>query len=124
MGEENRLQRRMDRRDFKNFIPSNEEEATYFEVAKRVKRIRGFYTHAIIFGVVNCMFVVINIQNLNPGESYFKFQNLMTLTFWGLGLLAHGLSVFLPTFILGQNWEARKIKELMEKERNNQNQWN
>jgi hypothetical protein len=33
--------------------------------------------------------------------------------------VAHGLSVFLPSMILGENWEEKKIKELMEKEKNN-----
>ncbi|RZJ51219.1 MAG: 2TM domain-containing protein, partial [Chryseobacterium sp.] len=35
--------------------------------------------------------------------------------FWGIGLAAHALSVFLPTFVLGRDWEEKKIKELMDK---------
>ena len=65
------------------------------------------------------MIVILNIQNLNEGETYFQFKNFMTAFFWGLGLLAHGLSVFLPDFIMGQNWEERKIKEFMEKDKAN-----
>ena len=65
------------------------------------------------------MFVVINYQNLGEGESYFQWHNFITAFFWGIGLLAHGLSVFLPGMILGNNWEERKIRELMEKEKNN-----
>ena len=37
------------------------------------------------------------------------------LFFWGIGLVAHGLSVFVPQFVLGKDWEERKIRELMEK---------
>lgn len=33
----------------------------------------------------------------------------------GVGLAAHGLSIFLPTMILGSDWEEKKIKELMDK---------
>ena len=65
------------------------------------------------------MIVIINIQDLKEGESYFQAQNFFTAFFWGLGLLAHALSVFLPDFIMGQNWEERKIKEFMEKEKAN-----
>jgi hypothetical protein len=43
----------------------------------------------------------------------------MTAFFWGIGLLAHGLSVFVPNWIMGQNWEDRKIKEFIEKEKAN-----
>jgi len=117
MSIEDRTQRRMDRRDFKNYIPTSPEDAKYYEALKRVKRIKGFYTHALVYLVINLMFVVINYQNLGEGESYFQWHNFITAFFWGIGLLAHGLSVFLPGMILGSDWEERKIKELMEKEK-------
>jgi hypothetical protein len=44
-----------------------------------------------------------------------------TAIFWGIGLMAHALSVFLPSMIIGKDWEERKIKQLMEKEK--QNKW-
>ncbi|TYA53896.1 2TM domain-containing protein [Formosa maritima] len=86
-------------------------------VRKRVKKIKGFYSHLLVYIVINIMIVIINIQDLEPGESYFQFKNFFTLFFWGIGLLVHGLSVFLPDFIFSKNWEERKIKELMEKDR-------
>jgi uncharacterized integral membrane protein len=97
---------------------NTQEEINYQEALKRVKKIKGFYTHAIVYIIVNIMIVIINIQNLNEGESYFQFKNFMTAFFWGIGLVAHGLSVFMPSWIMGQNWEERKIKEFMEKEKN------
>jgi hypothetical protein len=65
------------------------------------------------------MIVIVNIQDLEPGESYFQFNNFKTALFWGIGLLAHALSVFMPSMIMGKNWEERKIKELMDREKNN-----
>ena len=103
---------------------NTQDEIKYQEALKRVKKIKGFYTHAIVYVFVNIMIVFLNIKNLEPGETYFQFKNFMTAFFWGIGLLAHGLSVFVPNWIMGQNWEERKIKEFMEKEKNNQNQWN
>ncbi|UPQ78400.1 2TM domain-containing protein [Flavobacterium azooxidireducens] len=97
---------------------NTQEEINYQEALKRVKKIKGFYTHAIVYIIVNIMIVIINVQNLNEGESYFQFKNFMTAFFWGIGLVAHGLSVFMPNWIMGQNWEERKIKEFMEKEKN------
>lgn len=121
MSIESRRQRREDRRNFNNFIPSTPEEAKYHEAMKKVKRIKGFYTHAAVFVLVNIMIVVINIQNLETGENYFQFKNFTTFFLWGIGLLSHGLSVFMPNWIMGENWEDRKIKEFMEKEK--QNKW-
>ena len=95
------------------------EQERYDRALKRVKKIKGFYTHLVVYVVINIMIVIVNIQNLNEGESYFQAHNFFTAFFWGIGLLAHGLSVFLPDFIMGQNWEERKIKEFMEKEKAN-----
>ena len=98
---------------------NTQDEIKYQEALKRVKKIKGFYTHAIVYVIINVMIVIINIQSLNEGETYFQFKNFMTAFFWGIGLLAHGLSVFVPNWIMGQNWEERKIKEFMEKEKSN-----
>lgn len=97
--------------------PNYFEQERYERAKKRVKRIRGFYSHLMVYVVVNLMIVVINMQQLHEGESYFKWQNFTTLVFWGIGLLAHGLSVFLPYLVLGKDWEENKIREFMEKER-------
>lgn len=97
----------------------NSELQERLERAKaEVKKLKGFYIHAFIFCVINVMIVIINIQALEPNESYFQFKNFFTLTFWGFGLLVHGFSIFLPKWILGKNWEARKIKEYMEQDKN------
>lgn len=94
-----------------------QEEIKYQEALKRVRKIKGFYSHLLVYIVVNIMIVVVNIQNLSPGESYFQYKNFFTAFFWGIGLVAHGFSVFLPQWFLGRNWEERKIKELMEKDK-------
>lgn len=97
----------------------NYDEIKYQEAAKRVKKIKGFYTHLTVYIVVNTMIIIVNVQNLDVGESFFKFKTFSTALFWGIGLAAHGLSVFLPSLIMGKDWEEKKIKELMEKEKNN-----
>lgn len=95
----------------------NQDEIKYQEALKRVKRIKGFYTHALVYFVINIMIIIVNAQNSDEG--FFRLKNFSTAIFWGIGLLAHGLSVFMPSIVLGKNWEEKKIKELMDKEKNN-----
>ncbi|MGY0392805.1 2TM domain-containing protein [Bizionia sp. KMM 8389] len=91
------------------------EKQQQLERAKaEVKKIKGFYNHALIYAVVNLIIVISNVQSLEVGESYFQFHNFITLIFWGFGLLIHGITVFLPKWLLGKNWEERKIKQYME----------
>ena len=97
------------------------DEIKYKEALKRVKKIKGFYTHLLIYIVINTSLLIVKYQNLDVNENFWRWQNLNTLFFWGIGLVAHGLSVFLPVFMLGKDWEQRKIKQLMDKEK--QNKW-
>ena len=97
---------------------TTEEQLQYEKALKRVKKIKGFYTHLLVYIVINIMIVILNIQNLDKGESYFEAGNFFTAFFWGIGIVAHGFSVFGPNIFFGKNWEERKIKELMEKEKN------
>ncbi len=91
------------------------EREAYDMACKKVKKIKGFYTHLTVYIFVNLFIVYLNISNLKENESYFEFKNFMTAFFWGIGLLTHGFSVFVPDIILGKNWEERKIKDLMNK---------
>ena len=100
----------------------NSDQIRYEEAVKKVKKLKGFYTHALVYLVINSMIVILNIQNLKPGESYFQFENFLIAFFWGLGLLAHAMGTFIPYFILGKDWEERKINQLMEQERKG-NKW-
>lgn len=97
----------------------NTDEIKYQEAVKRVKKIKGFYSHLLVFIVINTMIVITNANNST--EDFWRWQTFSTALFWGIGLAAHGLSVFLPSFMMGSDWEERKIKELIDKEK--QNKW-
>ncbi len=96
----------------------NLDEIRYREAQKRVKKIKGFYTHLIVFIVINTMIIVVNYQEL-PKTEGLQWQHFSTLLFWGIGLLAHAFSVFMPHFLWGKNWEERKIQQFMDREKNN-----
>lgn len=100
-----------------------EEQIKYENAIKRIKKIKGFYIHLLVYVVINIMIIVVNIQNLETGESYFQFKNFFTAFFWGIGIISHALSVFGPDLFLGNDWEEKKIKELMDKEKSDQQKW-
>ncbi len=93
-----------------------EDNIKYLQAKKRVKQIKGFYIHALVYVLVNVMILILKFQKYGNIEF-----NDWGIGLWGIGLAIHGLSVFLPNFILGKNWEERKILELMEKEKNRNN---
>ena len=115
--------RQFSKKEWKNFIPTNEEELKYYTAINRVKKIKGFYIHAIVFVVINLANFISKTSHLQANETLFQFKYFSTFLIWSVFLLAHGLSVFLPNMILGQNWEEQKIKELMNKEQQNHQKW-
>ena len=96
-----------------------QEEIKYQEAHKQVKKIKGFYTHLIVFILVNIFVIIKKTQNIDQGETIWHAFKLAF--FWGIGLVFHGFKTFdfLPLF--GKDWEERKVKEMMDKEKN-QNQ--
>ena len=87
-----------------------EGQQRYEQARKRVKELKGFYTHAAIYVLVNIMLFVINL--LTGGGWWFYWP----LIGWGIGLGVHALNVFGFGGKLGQDWEERKTRELMDKE--------
>jgi hypothetical protein len=90
------------------------EEQKYLKAKKRVKRIKGFYTHLSIYCVVIPTIIFVNLK-FEPHFHWFWFS----LIGWGMGLFCHWLSVFgIRLLGIETNWEERKIKEIMEQENN------
>jgi hypothetical protein len=110
-----RFRRRMlEEQQSENYNPDERYNIAY----KRVKRIKGFYIHALVYVLVNA-FIIISSHNrsLLGNEVFFRWETFSTALFWGIGLLAHGLSVFGRNIFFSQNWEERKIQELMDKDK-------
>jgi len=94
------------------------EEDKYFLAKKKVESIKGFYGNLTVFIAVNIVLIIINLS-ASPDHLWFYWP----LMWWGLGVVFHGLKVFevFPRF--GKEWEERKIKEFMDKEKENKNKW-
>ncbi|WP_348825274.1 2TM domain-containing protein [Flavobacterium aestuarii] len=94
------------------------EEDKYNMAKKKVENIKGFYGNLTAFIIVNIILIIINLLT-SPNSLWFYWP----MMWWGLGVLFHGLKVFDVFPTLGKDWEERKIKELMEKEKENKNKW-
>ncbi len=93
-------------------MEDQEYNERYEAAKKRVKILKGFYVHAIVYVLFNLLIVA---QNVRSGMSPTDLDNYWTAIFWGIGLLAHAAGVFIPSFFLGKNWEERKTRELLDK---------
>jgi hypothetical protein len=88
-----------------------EDQEKYEAARKRVEDIKGFYVHVLIYLAVNLLLFIINITS-SPGGYWFYWP----LLGWGIGVLIHGLSVFVFEGLFGKQWEEKKIKAILEKD--------
>lgn len=93
--------------------PNFTETERYYQAQKRVKEIRGFYEHLIVFILVTIILIVINLMT-SPEYLWF----LWCIMGWGIGVVFHGLKVFGISTFFNKEWEERKIKEFLEKDKN------
>ena len=92
-----------------------QKDARYYAAQKRVKSAVGFYVHLTVYLVINT-FICIQIYLITK-DDFWHWESFATALFWGIGILAHGTSVFGSNLLFGKDWEERKIKELMEKDK-------
>ena len=98
------------------------KEQQYLNAKKKVKEIKGFYSHFLIYVLINIFISGIIIfgltysDNSSLSESFTNFGVYSTWLFWGIGIFFHWLSVFGFKNLLGSSWEEKKIRELMKKE--------
>jgi hypothetical protein len=107
------------RRMFENYQEEgNNPDELYNLAYKRVKRIKGFYVHSLVFVLVNAFIIYSNFDRSSIGTAIFlKWETWSTALFWGIGLAAHGLSVFGRDLFFGSGWEEKKIQEFMKKDK-------
>ena len=85
----------------------------YEKAKKRVEELKKFYGNLITYVVINVILIIINLVT-SPGNLWFYWVTI----FWGIAILMHASRVFvLKGKVFGEEWEQKKIKEIMEKEK-------
>lgn len=88
----------------------------YILAYKRVKRIKGFYTHLLVYVLVNS-FLIVQIYNYSQNSTFWSWKTFSTAFFWGIGLGSHWISVFGRNIFFSKDWENKKIQEFIDKEK-------
>ena len=103
------------------------KEKQYAKAKKRVQDIKGFYSHLVVYVVINLFisgFILYGLtkeNKLDLPEAVTEFGVYSVWLFWGIGLFFHWLGVFGFTNILGKKWEEKKIKEIMDQDNERSN---
>ena len=88
-----------------------ESAARYRRARARVEELKGFYTHAFMYVLVNAALLGINLVTSSDHLWFFW----VTLG-WGVGLVSHAFVVYGISGLMGKRWEDQKIREFMERD--------
>lgn len=92
---------------------SDNDEELYKRAKVRVRRVRGFYSSLITYILINLLLLAINLVT-SPRNLWFYWVTII----WGVVLLVQALNTFtIRDRFLGEEWEQKKIDELVKKEK-------
>lgn len=95
------------------------ETNKYEKAKKRAKNIRGFYINLMCYCIVIPIVIYVNLRYV-PEVQWFWF----TMLGWGCGILAHGMEAFQFNPLFSKEWEARKLQQFMDEEKQKQDTFN
>ena len=98
-------------------VQENEQDLL-IKAKKKVEDIKKFYAHLTSYIMVNTFLIFLNL--LTSDEFMWS---LIVVFAWGIGLVSHAMQVYNYNFFLGKDWEDKKIREYMEKNKKKDN-WN
>ncbi len=95
------------------------------QARKRVGQLKKFYSHIMVFIVVNIALIILklhlfdSLRNWNKGVefnnvSWTDWEIIATPLIWGVFLVGHGIWVFSRPFT--KRWEERQIQKFIDEE--------
>jgi cell division protein FtsW (lipid II flippase) len=105
-------------------IREKSDRSKLVRARRRVAELKGFYTHLMVYIVINTLLVVVKlVGTAYYGETFmgpfWHFSTFGVWLFWGIGLAFHAVKVFSLNPIFGKEWEEKQIQKFIEKEKNN-----
>ncbi len=93
----------------------------YFRAKKKVEILKGFYSHLIVYIIINTGIILVLANVFGKGKTeFYQIEIFLTPFFWGIGLVSHALYVFFVLYVKNnflRRWEEKKIKQFLDEER-------
>ncbi|MDR6300844.1 2TM domain-containing protein [Mesonia maritima] len=87
-------------------------EKRYYEAKERVKELKDFYIHLIVYVLVIGFLAVINFGFSNTNYPWF----LWPAAGWGIGIAFQAASVFRINPFFDKRWEEKKVQQYLQEE--------
>ncbi len=99
------------------------EEGRYNRAKKKVDKIKGFYTHASVYVIINVCLLIFFYSAYEDKSEFWNLGSFSTAIGWVVGLLIHAISVFGHGVLFSRVWEDQKIKQFLKEEEQSNHKW-
>jgi len=100
------------------FLPGTPERE--IAIRRRVRRLAEFYRHLLVYVIAIGSLWILNalvVYDSPKAAHWYSWWAIWATLGWGIGLLAHAVTVLPVWGFFSQDWEDRKVKELMARDR-------
>lgn len=89
---------------------------------KKVEILKGFYSHLLVYIVVNMALFVVRghvlefFQSESPDKNFIEWVDwniLIVPIFWGIGILFHAAKAFQYKLKFIKNWEEKQMEKFL-----------
>lgn len=80
----------------------------------RVEQLKKFYLRLGVYLTVNLFMLAVWLYDPYVAENFWIPTSFFTVVVAGLFILANGINLYGQRFILSEQWEERKISELIQ----------
>jgi 2TM domain len=96
-------------------VPGMTEREIY--IRRRVKRLAEFYRHLAMYMMITSIaWIATFVFMTRLPSSIWRWWVLWPTIGWGIGVLAHGLSVLPRCGFFSLDWEEKKVREIMRRD--------
>lgn len=98
-----------------NFRNNREELELHEIAAKKVVKLKGFYTRTFIYVIGIIIYILKEYFGVPLNFFLLKYINGFVMCIWTTAFLVSAVDIFASFKIFGEEWEERKVKSLLEK---------
>lgn len=101
----------------------DKDSLKYKKAEKRMKQLKGFYIHLVIYIVINTFIsinrVIMHYYNNDDSwtEALWQTDTFSVWLFWGIGLAFHAAKTFNFNPFFSKDWEKRQIEKYMNEDK-------
>lgn len=84
---------------------------------KKIVKLRSFYMHAFVYAIGLIVFILKEYYGFPLHFFPFKYLNNVAMIIWSSVFLVSAIDLFASYKIFGDEWEKRKMKNILEKDK-------